>query len=121
MNTVRPRCFGTSQFVRARQSPQSDHHAPVVHTFDPLSDPFVAVADGGRERSGDVGAAARLGQQLHPDLFAPEDGGDVALLLFLRTELEQHRQARRQGGHLQSRWMLVAHELLVERAAGARG
>ena len=28
MNTVRPRCFGTSQSVRARHRPQSDHHAP---------------------------------------------------------------------------------------------
>ena len=37
MNTVRPRCLGTSQLVRARHSPQSDHHAPVVHTFEPLS------------------------------------------------------------------------------------
>ena len=37
MKTVRPRCFGTSQFVRARQRPQSDHHAPVVQILDPLS------------------------------------------------------------------------------------
>src|SRR3546814_13836315 len=37
MNTVRPRCLGTSQLVRARHSPQSDHHAPVVLAFDPLS------------------------------------------------------------------------------------
>ena len=37
MNTVRPRCFGTSQFERAKQSPQSAHHAPVVHIFEPLS------------------------------------------------------------------------------------
>ena len=36
MNTVRPRCLGTSQFVRARHRAQSDHHAPVVHTFEPL-------------------------------------------------------------------------------------
>ena len=36
MNTVRPRCFGTSQLVRARHSPQSDHQAPVVHIFEPL-------------------------------------------------------------------------------------
>ena len=35
--TVRPRCLGTSQLVRARQSPQSDHQAPVVHTFDPFN------------------------------------------------------------------------------------
>ena len=37
MNTVRPRCLGTSQFVRARIRPQSAHHAPVVQIFDPLS------------------------------------------------------------------------------------
>jgi hypothetical protein len=37
MNTVRPRCFGVSQLVRARQSAQSDHQAPVVQIFEPLS------------------------------------------------------------------------------------
>ncbi len=37
MKTERPRCLGTSQFVRARHSPQSDHQAPVVHTFEPFS------------------------------------------------------------------------------------
>src|SRR5262245_59101880 len=37
MNTVSPLCFDTSQLVRARHNPQSDHHAPVVHTFDPFS------------------------------------------------------------------------------------
>ena len=36
MNTVRPRCFGTSQLVRARHSAQSDHQAPVVQIFEPL-------------------------------------------------------------------------------------
>ena len=36
MKTVRPRCLGTSQLVRARHSPQSDHHAPVVQTLEPL-------------------------------------------------------------------------------------
>lgn len=35
---VRARCFGTSQLVRARQSPQSDHHASVVHTLEPSPD-----------------------------------------------------------------------------------
>ena len=37
MNTLRPRCLGTSQFVRARQSAQSAHQAPVVQIFEPLS------------------------------------------------------------------------------------
>ncbi len=34
---MRPRCLGTSQLVRARQSAQSDHQAPVVQIFEPLS------------------------------------------------------------------------------------
>ena len=37
MKTDRPRCLGTSQLVRARHSPQSDHHAPVVHTLEPFN------------------------------------------------------------------------------------
>ena len=37
MNTVRPRCLGTSQLVRASTRPQSDHQAPVVHTLEPFS------------------------------------------------------------------------------------
>ena len=37
MNTVSPRCLGTSQFVRARHSPQSAHQAPVVQILEPLS------------------------------------------------------------------------------------
>ncbi len=37
MNTVRPRCLGTSQLVLARHRPQSDHQAPVVQIFEPLS------------------------------------------------------------------------------------
>ena len=37
MNTVSPRCLGTSQFVRVRHRAQSDHQAPVVQIFDPLS------------------------------------------------------------------------------------
>jgi hypothetical protein len=37
MKTVRPRCLGTSQLVRARHSAQSDHQAPVVQTLEPLT------------------------------------------------------------------------------------
>ncbi len=37
MNTLSPRCLGTSQFVRARHRPQSDHQAPVVQIFEPFS------------------------------------------------------------------------------------
>ncbi len=37
MKTVRPRCLGTSQLVRARHRPQSAYHAPVVQIFEPFS------------------------------------------------------------------------------------
>jgi hypothetical protein len=43
MNTVRPLCLDTSQLVRAKHMPQSDHHAPVVQVFCPFrihSSPF---------------------------------------------------------------------------------
>ena len=50
MNTVSPRCFGTSQLVRARHSPQSDHQAPVVQIFEPFEHPLVTVPDGGGQR-----------------------------------------------------------------------
>ena len=56
-----------------------------------VEDPLVPVPHGGGERAGDVGAAARLGEELHPQLLALEDGGDVALLLLLGAEVEQDR------------------------------
>ena len=119
MNTDRPRCFGTSQFVRARHSPQSDHQAPVVQTFEPLrihsSPSRTAVV----ERAGDVGAAARLGQELHPELLALEDRREVAQLLLLGAELEEHRRARRERRRLEPERVLVAGELLVAAPAGA--
>src|SRR5581483_2423234 len=52
MKTVKPRCFGTSQLVRARQRPQSDHQAPVVQTFEPLR------IQSSPSRTADVSAAA---------------------------------------------------------------
>ena len=36
MKTLRPRCLGTSQFVRARHRAQSAHQAPVVQIFEPF-------------------------------------------------------------------------------------
>ena len=67
--------------------PQSDHQAPVVHIFEPLSTHCVAVAHGGGERAGHVGAAARLGEELHPELLALAGwpGCDAASALRCRT------------------------------------
>ena len=83
MNTVRPRCFGTSQSVRAKHRPQSDHHAPVVQIFEPLSTHSSPSRTAVVCAPGDVGSAARLGEELHPDLLALQNGGDVRELLFV--------------------------------------
>ncbi len=83
--------------------------------------PLVAVADGGGQRAGHVRAAARLGQELHPDLLALEDGGEVAQLLLLGAELEQDGGARRERRRLEPGRVLVAGQLLVERPLVRRG
>ena len=87
----------------------------------PVEHPLVAVADGRGQRAGDVGAAARLGEELHPDLLALEDGGEVALLLLLGAEVEQDGRARREGRRLEPGRVLVADQLLVERPLVGRG
>ena len=101
MKTVSPRCLGTSQLVRARHSPQSDHQAPVVQIFDPLS------THSSPSRTAVVRAPATsepplgLGEELHPELVALEDGRDVAALLLLGAEIEQDGGARRDGRRLE--------------------
>jgi hypothetical protein len=40
---------------------------------------------------GEVGAGAGLGEELAPDLVAPEDGGEEALLLLERSVPPEHR------------------------------
>src|SRR6202034_2879612 len=61
-----------------------------------------------------VGAAARLREELHPELLALQDGGQVAQLLLLSAELENDGGTRRQGRDLHSQGIFVARELLVE-------
>ena len=97
MNTVRPAVLrhvpvGAGQ----AQAPVGPPRAGGPH-LRAVEDPLVAVAHRGGEAPGDVGAAARLGEELHPELLALEDGGDVALLLLLGAELQQHGRARREG------------------------
>ena len=100
MNTVRPRCLGTSQFVRARHSPQSDHQAPVVQTFEPFSIHSSPSRTARGQRAGDVGATARLGEELHPELLALQDRGNVPSLLLLGAELEDAPPCTGQRRHL---------------------
>ena len=79
-----------------------------------VEDPLVAVAHGGRERSGHVGTAARLGEELHPQLLAPEDRRHVPALLLLGAEVQQHRHARRHGRYLDPAREVEAGQLLVQ-------
>ena len=59
-----------------------------------------SVADGAGEGAGDVRSSARLGEELHPQLLALQDGGDVLELLLLRAELENDRRTRGVGRDL---------------------
>ena len=86
-----------------------------------VEDPLLAVAHRGGEGAGHVRPAARLGEELHPELLALEDGGEVALLLLLGAEVEQHRGARRHRRRLDAGRVLAAPELLVEGPLVRRG
>ena len=88
MNTVRPRCFGTSQFDRAKQSAQSDHQAPLVQIFGAVENPFFTVADSRRHGTGDVGTAAGLREELGPDLVATKDARQMFPFLLFGAELK---------------------------------
>ena len=50
-----------------------EYWAPLVQTFWPLIDPFVAVLDGARLQRGEVRAGLGLGEALAPDLLGAED------------------------------------------------
>ena len=121
MKTESPRCLGTSQLVRARQSPQSDHQAPVVHTFEPLS------THSSPSRTADVWAPATSEPPPGSDRncihsSSPlQDGREVPELLLLGPEVEDDGRARRDGGGLDPHRELVTDELLVEAPAGGPG
>ena len=82
--------------------------------------PFVAVADGRREGPGQVRATAGLGEELHPEGLALENGRDVEGLLLFGAELQNDGHARGHGGNLRVR-KLVAPDLPVECRLVGRG
>ena len=87
----------------------------------PVEHPFVAVADRTGQGPGHVRTTARLGEELHPDLLALQDGRDVPALLLLGAEVEEHGGAGRQRGGLQPGRELVAGQLLVQHRLMGRG
>ncbi len=79
-----------------------------------VEDPLLAVADGRHQRAGDVGATARLGQQLHPEFLTLEDRREVPLLLLLGAELQEHRGARCERRRLDAERVGEARQLLLQ-------
>ena len=58
-----------------------------------VDDPLVAVAHGPGGEAGDVGAGARLAEELAPDLLAGEERAEVALLLLVGAVGDDGRRA----------------------------
>ena len=125
MNAVMPLCFSASGSVRQMISPKSEYCAPEVHTFWPLSTHSspsrTAVVDERR----DVGAGARLAEQLAPDLLAAQQLGEVALLLRVGAARLKRRRDHaepddeRRGRHAVPRFLLAEDDLLHRRAVAA--
>ena len=83
MNIVRPLCFGASGSVRASSSPKRGQVRRRRPDLLAVHDPLVAVALGAGGEPGDVGAGARLAEQLAPDLLGREDRPEEAVALLL--------------------------------------
>ena len=82
---VMPSCLGLSGSVRAMQMPHSACWASEVQTFWPLSFQPPSTFSAFMLQRGEVGARARLGEQLAPDHLAAERGRQEPLLLLRRA------------------------------------
>ena len=76
--------------------------------------PLVSVANCRREGAGDVGASARLGEELHPELLASQHRRDVLSLLLLGAELQEDRATRHERRDVEHTRHLVRGTDLVE-------
>ena len=117
---VRPRCFGTSglrareQHPPPRQVRERRPHLLAVHH------PLVAVAHRARRQPGDVGARARLGEQLAPDLFVRGDAAQQLVLLLLGPPLDERRAAHADADEVERARHLVVREHVVHGLGLAR-
>ena len=85
-----------------------------------VDDELVAVADGPGAEVGEVAAAARLGEQLAPELLAAEDRPEVAVLLLLGAGVEDRRAGPADADRVDraahaGRRQLVVDQQLVDR------
>ncbi len=83
---VMPWCFGTSGLVRASSMPWSHHCAAEFHTFWPVTTNSSPSRSARHAESGEVGARARLAEQLAPRVLTREQARHQVALLLLGAE-----------------------------------
>ena len=87
-----PLRFGTSGSVRASSTPKSARCAHVVHTFWPVTTHSSPSRSARRRERREVGARARLAEQLAPLLLVAHDRRQEAQPLLLGAVREQRRR-----------------------------
>ena len=118
-----PWCFGLSGIgAHQQKAPIGEMRARGPH-FLTVDQEMVALVDRAGAQAGEVGAGARLGIALAPDLVAGQDFRQIALFLFLAAPVDQRRaeqvhadragQDRRAGAEI----LLVEDNLLHEAGA----
>ena len=118
-----PLCFGASRSVRGeQQAPVAVVRARRPHLL-PVQHPLLAVAHRTRAQAREVGAGARLGEQLAPHVLAAQHRVEEALLLLVGAPGHDrgagHRDADREhaGRDVEARLLLVEDPLLPARTA----
>ena len=105
MKAVRPLCFGASGSVRASSKPEASPCAPSTSRSSSRSTTHSSPSRVGAGRqAGDVGAGARLAEQLAPDLLGGEDRAEEPLLLLVGC-----RGPRSSGPHMPMPMALRIH------------
>ena len=87
-----PRCFGQVGVGAGDEDAEAGVLRAARPDLLPVDDELVAVAHGPGAEVGEVAAAARLGEQLAPELLAGEDRPQVAVLLLLAAGVEDRRR-----------------------------
>lgn len=120
-----PWCFGTSQSVRATSSPKSAWWALVFQTFLAVDDPLPVLELGAGAQAGQVGAAARLAEELAPGVLAGENRPEEAPLLVVRAAGQDRLRGQSPRAYLGRRDDVLLpedlgdHHGLVEREAAS--
>ncbi len=81
-----------------------------------VEDPLVAVAIGPGDAPGEIGAAGRLRQELHPLVIAAQERGEVHGLLLVRSVVDEGRAEDAEVGDVEVDRHLVGQRLLGEGA-----